>query len=113
MPARGITMTAPACPHCQNDIPVRALQHQSLLATCRTCPDCGGLFTVDAKTRQRQGVALIVALIAFALTLLLIFRGLGWLLPAAAGYALLGAVIYRGNRHVRFVPVQRPEPRAR
>ncbi len=103
----------PACPHCGSDVAVRKLVHQGLFASYRTCPDCGGHFTVDAKTRQRQAVALVVALAALVLTLLLNFQGVKWLGPAVVVYTVLGALVYWGNKRVRFVPVQKPEPQDR
>ncbi len=73
-------------------------------ANFRVCPDCGGRFTVDADTKRRQAVAICVAIISLALTILLYFRGAQWLIPALVSYAVLGLIIYYGNRRVFLVP---------
>lgn len=91
------------CPHCGNEIRVRELPHQGWFENFRICPDCGGAFTVDTKTRRRQAFCLVLAVIALILTLMLHFEGASWLLPAVVSYAVLGLGIYLGNRRVRFV----------
>lgn len=93
----------PNCPHCQVDIVLRQLQHQGMWKNYRVCPACGGQFTVDAKTRQRQALALVLALVALVLTGLLYFRGAHWLTSALIIYAVLAAVIYRGNQQLYLV----------
>lgn len=59
---------------------------------------------MDRKTRRRQAAALAVALLSLVFTLMLDIRGGAWLIPALASYALLGLIVYHGNRRVIFVP---------
>jgi transposase-like protein len=95
------------CPHCHDKIVVRNLRHQGMFKSYRVCPNCGGHFTVDTKTKQRQAAFIIIALVALAFTLLLYLQGTSWLLPALIVYVVLGALIYWGNKQVYFVPAQK------
>jgi hypothetical protein len=92
------------CPHCQTPIRISELPHQGLFRSFRICPDCGGSFIVDRKTRQRQAAFIVVALISLVLTVMLTHAGSEWLLPALISYVIMGMLIYWGNRQVVFVP---------
>jgi hypothetical protein len=67
------------------------------------CPNCAGKFTVDARTKRRQAVCLVIALVSLAFTMLLYFQGSQWLIPALASYVVLGALVYWGNKRVLLV----------
>jgi uncharacterized membrane protein len=92
------------CPHCHTRIRISELPHQGFFKSFRICPDCGGSFIVDRKTRQRQAVFIVVALISLILTVKLTHGGSEWLLPALISYVIMGMLIYWGNRQVVFVP---------
>ena len=94
----------PTCPHCGLEVRVRELRHQGLFKSFRTCPDCGGSFTVDTDTKYRQAACIFIAVISLAFTILLYFRDTEWLIPALVSYAILGLLIYWGNRKLFFVP---------
>ena len=94
----------PLCPHCNAEICIRKLPHQGLFKTHRICPACGGAFTVDRATKQRQAAFIVLALASLVLTLLMFYRDPGWWPPAVASYLLLAILIYWGNRKVCFVP---------
>lgn len=95
---------APSCPHCQVSVDISSLPHQGMFKSYRICPNCQGLFEVDAKTKQRQAVFIVLILVSLALTILLYFSGAGWLLPACICYLLIAVLIYWGNKKVYFVP---------
>ena len=80
------------------------LDHPGLFENYRVCPGCGGRFTPDTRSKQRQAFFIVVALISLVLTLLLYFDGTGWLLPAVMSYGILGFLIYWGNRRIYLVP---------
>ena len=94
------------CPHCNIEIRVRELPHQGILKNFRVCPGCGGYFTVDTKTKYRQAIFLLIAVVSLILTLLMYYQGSEWMIPAIVSYIILGIVIYWGNKHVFFVPYQ-------
>lgn len=91
------------CPHCNIEILVRELRHQGLFNNFRICPDCGGRFTVDTKTKQRQAAFIVIAIISLVFTLLLYYQDSKWLTPALVSYVVLGLLIYWGNKKVFFV----------
>lgn len=94
------------CPHCNIEIRVRELPHQGIWKNFRICPGCGGYFTVDTKTKYRQAIFLLIAVVSLILTLLMYYQGSEWMIPAIVSYIILGIVIYWGNKHVFFVPYQ-------
>ena len=94
----------PKCPHCGAEVRLRSLPHPSLFGTYRVCPACGERFTTDRKTKHRQALFLLSALISLVLTIALYLRGVVWLAPALISYAVLGVIFYRGNRQIRLVP---------
>jgi len=96
--------SARSCPHCQVPVDIRSLRYQGMFKSYRICPNCQGLFEVDAKTKQRQALFIVLALVSLALTILLYYRGTGWLFPACVSYVLLAVLIYWGNVKVYFVP---------
>lgn len=98
---RAATLT---CPHCGDAVVMRELRHQGIWASHRLCPHCAGAFVVDRDTRRRQAICIAIALLSLLFTGLLYFRGNDWLFPALASYAVLAALIYRGNRLVVLVP---------
>ncbi len=93
-----------ACPHCSSDVVLSELPHPSVFANYRICPKCAGRFTVDSRTKRRQAVAIVIALVCLVLTILWYSRGSEWLIPALISYAVLATSIYRGNKRVRLVP---------
>ena len=95
------------CPHCKREIRLKELPHHGLFNSFRTCPGCGGRFTVDSGTKYRQAAFILIALISLAYTILLYFRGLNWLIPALLSYVVLGILIYWGNRKVFLVPYEK------
>jgi len=94
------------CPHCNIEIRVRELPHQGLFKSFRICPNCGGCFTADTKTKHRQAIFIFIAVVSLTLTLLLYFQGSEWMIPAIVSYVILGINIYWGNKQVFFVPYQ-------
>ena len=91
------------CPHCNIEIRVRELRHQGFFNNFRICPDCGGRFTVDTKTKQRQAAFIVIAVISLVFTLLLYYQDPKWLTLALVSYVVLGLLIYWGNKKVFFV----------
>ena len=92
------------CPHCKHEICIRELRHPGLFENYRICPYCGGRFTVDRKTKRKQAIFIVIALISLGFTLLLYFQGETWLPPALVSYVVLGLLVYRANKKVFFVP---------
>lgn len=97
----------PACPHCSASIDLRKIKHQGLLVSYRICPMCGQKFEVDPKTKRRQAVFIILALISLVLTILMHGNVSQWFPFAAFSYVLLIGTIYYGNKRVFFVKVER------
>ena len=83
---------------------MRELDHPGLFEDYRICPKCGGKFTPDSKTKYRQAVSIVIAIVSLGFTLLLYFDGTNWLIPASISYLVLGLLIYRGNRRIYLVP---------
>ncbi|PLX82173.1 MAG: hypothetical protein C0616_02805 [Desulfuromonas sp.] len=96
-----------ACPHCGSVIVLKELPHRGVFDSCRTCPQCGGSFTVDKDTKVRQALFIVVALISLVFTVLLYFGDRGWLFLALGSYVALGGLIWWGNRKVYLVPCQK------
>jgi len=94
------------CPHCYKEICIRTLRHRSLWKNYRVCPYCGGYFTVDTATKYRQALCLVAAVVSLVLTLLLYYSGTVWLIPALISYAVVGLIIYWGNKRLFLVPYQ-------
>jgi hypothetical protein len=101
-----VSIPLPTCPNCSIEIRVNKLRHQGIFNNFRICPDCGGKFTVDQKTKYRQAAFFVIALISLALTILLYSGNFAWLWPALLSYLVLGVLIYWGNKKVFFVPYQ-------
>ena len=95
------------CPHCNIEIRVKELRHQGLFKNYRICPDCGGSFTVDQKTKHMQAAFIVFAIISLVYTILLYYQDFKWLIPALVSYVVLGLLIYWGNRKVFFVPYEK------
>ena len=91
------------CPHCNEPVELRQLQHQDLFSSHRICPACDGAFDVDSDTKRRQGIFIIVAVVSFVLTLLMFSNFLPWAPFAVVSYAILGVGIHRANKKVRLV----------
>jgi len=92
------------CPHCKHEIRVNELPHQGLFKSFRICPECGGSFTTDSDTKYGQAIFIFIAIISLVLTIMLYFDSTGWLLPAIVSYAILGLLVYWGNKRIYFVP---------
>lgn len=92
------------CPHCKIEIRMRELDHPGLFRNYRICPGCQGKFTPDIKTKRRQAIFIVVALVSTGITILLYFEGTKWLIPAMISYLILGVGIYRGNKLIFLVP---------
>lgn len=74
-----------------------------MLVSYRICPACNQAFEVDPKTKRRQAVFIVLALVSLVLTVLMYVDDTKWLPYALLSYVLLGAVIYYGNKRVFFV----------
>lgn len=98
------------CPYCHAQFHVRALPHQSWWKNYRVCPSCLGRITVDADTKIRQALFLVLALISLGFTAMLQFDGQHWLLPALASYLVMAIALYRGTKKVFFVPYDSNKP---
>ncbi len=96
-----------SCPHCGSDIDFAKLDHPSIFANFRQCPVCSQPFTVDSKTRLRQALAIIVAIVALIYTILMYFQGTAWLFHSLASYVILALLVWFGNKRVRLVPYRR------
>ena len=92
------------CPHCGIKIRLNELPHQGFFTSFRICPNCGVQFTVDTNTKYRQAVFIVILLISLVFTILLYCEGSTWLIPALVSYAVLGLLIYWGNKKVFLVP---------
>ena len=92
------------CPQCKASVRMRELDHPGLFEDYRICPGCGGKFTPDSKTKYRQAVSIVAAIVSLVFTLLLYFDGTGWLIPASISYLVLGLMIYYGNKRIYLVP---------
>jgi len=92
------------CPHCRTEIIIRELPHQGFFRSDRVCPKCNGNFTVDADTKRRQALFIIILLISLIFTLLLYYNVTNWLIPALTSYIVLGLLIYWSNKKVFLVP---------
>jgi len=95
------------CPHCNIEIIVRELRHQGLFKNFRSCPNCGGNFTVDKDTKYRQAAFIVTAVISLVFTILLYYQDSKWLIPALCSYVVLALLIYWGNKKVLFIPYQK------
>lgn len=83
---------------------MRELDHPGLFENYRVCPGCGGRFTPDRKTKYRQAMSILVAIVSLVFTVLLYFQGTDWLIPGLISYLVLGLMIYRGNKRIYLVP---------
>jgi hypothetical protein len=91
------------CPHCRLEIRIRELPHQDLFESFRICPNCGGSFTVDKKSKYRQAAFIVILVISLVFTILLYYRGSKWLIPALVTYIVLALFLYWGNKKLFFV----------
>ena len=96
-----------ACPFCRIEIRMNELDHPGLFKNYRVCPNCGGTFTPDIRTKYRQAVFIVIAFISLILMLLLYFEGTDWLTPAVISYLILGFSIYHGNKLIYLVPYEK------
>jgi CXXC-20-CXXC protein len=94
------------CPHCNTEIRIRELPYQGFFESFRICPNCGGSFSVDTRTKYRQAALIFILLVSLMFTILLYFRGTAWLILALVSYFILGLIIYWGNRKLFYVPYQ-------
>lgn len=101
-----------SCPYCGVGIVLKEIPHRGLFDSCRSCPECGGDFTVDNDTKLRQALFIIVTLISLVFTGLLYFGDRGWLVPALTSYAAVGGLIAWGNRKVYLVPCKKKPGRS-
>lgn len=87
------------CPICGSDMRGRNLLFEHPLKPYRLCPDCGGKYTADQKTKQRQFPIIILALIALGSTAAFGLKGSNWLFPAiVSNIVLWGYVGYAVSR---------------
>ena len=103
---RGKSWHMPNCPHCNKEISAGTLSERFSAKPYRQCPFCGGRFTVDERTRRRQGVAALLAVVSFGLTLAMLFEGVRWLPLASLCYCALALVIDMTERGSRFLPFE-------
>lgn len=95
------------CPVCSSDMRSRSLLSHYSLKPYRVCPDCQARYTADSKSKRRQVLIAILALVALGLTAAVRFEGLGWLLPAVASYIVLW--VYVGYALSKIVYVRYPD----
>ena len=91
------------CPHCDSPVDLRVLRHQGMLASHRMCPRCDGSFEVDPFTKRRQLAFIVLALVSFALTVLMYFDFRQWAALAIPSYAVLVTFVYFANKKVYLV----------
>jgi hypothetical protein len=96
-----------ACPYCSIEIRIKELPYEGLFDNFRVCPGCGGRFTVDTYTKFIQAVFIAILFASLVLTVLLYYRGSGWLIAALASYVGLGLVVYWGNKNLYYVPYRK------
>lgn len=77
------------CPVCGSDMRSRSLLSHYSLKPYRVCPDCKTKYTSDLASKKRQLPILILALVAFGLTIAAHLKGFVWGLAAVFGYILL------------------------
>jgi uncharacterized protein (DUF983 family) len=94
------------CPHCNTEIRIRELPYEGFFESFRICPNCGGSFSVDTRTKYRQAALIFILLVSLVFSILLYFRGTAWLIPALVSYFVLGLIVYWGNRKLFYVPYQ-------
>jgi hypothetical protein len=95
------------CPGCDIEISGKVLALQPQFRHYRICPHCGTRFTVDAGTKRRQAIAIVLAIVSLYLTIRLMKDGVHWLMPACVSYAVLAAYIYFASIRVTTVPFQK------
>ncbi len=59
---------------------------------------------MDAGTKRRQVIAIVLALVSLYLTIRLMIDGVNWLMFACLSYGVLAAYIYFANSRVVAVP---------
>jgi hypothetical protein len=92
------------CPFCKCEIHLKELPHQGFFNNYRVCPSCEEKFTVDRKTKKRQAILIVIALISLTFTILLYLKGTDWLIPSVISYIIIGVLIYWANKRVFLVP---------
>ncbi len=97
------------CPHCQTEVCLREIPHTGFFKDYRICPQCGGKFTPDSKTKHRQAICLIIVFFALVFTVLMYSKGASWLIPSLISYFALAALIYHGNKKIYLVPFGKTE----
>ncbi len=93
-----------SCPHCETEIRLRELSHPGLFKDYRICPKCSGKFTPDRKTKSRQMICIIIAIVSLVFTVLLYYEGTKWLILCVISYFVLGLLVYWGNKRIYLVP---------
>ncbi len=91
------------CPSCSAPIGADELRRQFYIRAYRTCPGCRSRFTVDAPTKRRQALALMLALTALGLTLGWCFFDQPWQAPTLLSYLCLVGFIGWANARVAYV----------
>lgn len=97
------------CPHCHKEVNLAELRYQGMWVNYRQCPYCNRYFAVDKKTKKRQAIFIVLTLVSLALTMLLYYNGLKWLLPAIISYIIIGIGIYWANKRVFLIPYDKDE----
>ncbi len=98
----------PACPYCNEPVDLRAIKHQGMFSAHRICPTCNQPFEVDPKTKQRQAVFIVLALLSLVLTILMYADVRKWVAYAISSYLALAVLIYYANGKVYLVKSERP-----
>jgi hypothetical protein len=98
-----------SCPHCGAPIDFRKIRHEGLFETRRTCPGCNQSFDLDARTKKRQAIIMVVLVLCFALTVLTYIYGAYWTALAVASYCLFGGILIYGNRRIYLVKSSRSD----
>jgi len=92
-----------SCPHCNASINFREIGYEGLFATHRICPNCNQYFDLDARTKGRQVVILVILVLCLVLTILTYVYGGYWTSLAVASYLLFGGVLVYGSKKMYLV----------
>lgn len=92
------------CPGCGSDMRSRSLLSHYSMRPYRVCPDCGGKYTSDTKTRRRQFTLIALVLIALGSTAAFWCQGIDWRAPAIFSNIVLWCYVGYALSKVEYVP---------
>lgn len=67
---------------------------------------CGKQFDLDAATKVRQLLCIVVLAMSLVLTILLYFQSSAWLAPALVSYGVTAWIMVVGNKRLYLVPLE-------